>query len=540
MIDIPEDQIITKKQEIEMIDIPEDQIINSVPNKEMKQKKQETDDLSNDSTDYNIALTLYNMFEGTYTSVCFKEKWFWYMFDGAIWKESPAGCDLRNNINTDLYFHIHDLISKYCEMARKAMDKDEKDMYDNKVTWLIKLSKRVRQNSSKDAILKECAWFFKNADFFDRLDAQRNLIGFENGVYDLEKNEFRKSTSADMISLTTKYNYTAIINLCIRNEILDFFTSITSSIEMRDYLLTITAYMLNGNKRIEEFWILTGTGGNGKGVYAELNKTTFGNLYYSPDITIFTGKKNDSSKVSPEISKMKGKRFLMTSEPERDDKLQTGRLKLYTGGDSIQARDLYKGPIEFKPQFGAMIQTNGIPDLNSSDDGIGRRMRIVNLPFKFVENPHMAHEKKLDTTLKHKFESDVEYAQQFMILLLEYYNKNVKNVNKLYTPDEVMVKTNEYLTSQDGVGQYMNQTYEITNSDKDRVKSADLFQEFKHSEFCGDTNISNVKFTEQMISKGLTKKNFSSGTFWIKLKKKVVIQINDNDINDDINDDYIK
>ena len=109
-----------------------------------------------------------------------------------------------------------------------------------------------------------------------------------------------------------------------------------------------------------------------------------------------------------------------------------------------------------------------------------------------------------------------------MTLLLEYYNKNVKNVNKLYTPDEVMVKTNKYLTSQDGVGQFMNQTYEITNSDKDRVKSADLYQEFKHSEFCGDNNISNVKFTEQMITKGLTKKKFNDGIYWIKIKKKFV------------------
>jgi P4 family phage/plasmid primase-like protien len=505
-----------------------------------KKREHELNDLSNDSTDYNIALTLYNMFEGTYTSVCLNEKWFWYMFDGVIWRESPAGCDLRNNINTDLYFHILDLVKKYCDLSRKTELDNEKDMYDKKVISLTKLSKKVRQNSSKDAILKECAWFFKNADFFDRLDSQRNLIGFDNGVYDLEKSEFRKSTSTDMISLTTKYDYTDIINSYIRNEILDFFTSITSSIEMRDYLLTISAYMLTGDKRIEEFWILTGTGGNGKGVYAELQNKTYGNLYYSPDITILTGKKNDSAKVSPEIAKTKGKRFLMTSEPERDDKLQTGRLKLYTGGDSIQARDLYKGPTEFKPQFGIMLQTNGIPELNNFDGGIARRMRIVNLPFKFVENPHMAHEKQLDTTLKHKFESNVEYAQQFMILLLEYYNKNVKNVNKLYTPDEVMYKTNEYLKTQDAVGQFIVETYEITNSDKDRVKSADLYQEFKHSEFCGDTNISNVKFTEQMLSKGLTKKNFSSGAFWIKLKKKVVIQINDNDINDDINDDYIK
>jgi flavoprotein len=38
-----------------------------------------------------------------------------------------------------------------------------------------------------------------------------------------------------------------------------------------------------------------------------------------------------------------------------------------------------------------------------------------------------------------------------------------------------MFKTNEYLTSLDGVGQFINKTYDITNSDKDRVKSSDIY-----------------------------------------------------------------
>jgi putative DNA primase/helicase len=188
--------------------------------------------------------------------------------------------------------------------------------------------------------------------------------------------------------------------------------------------------MLIGDKRFEEFFILTGSGSNGKGVYSGLQKKTFGSLFYAPDITIFTQKKPYASKASPEIATLKGKRFLMTSEPERDDRLQTGRLKLFTGGNEIRARDLFKGNTEFVPQFTVMIQTNGIPELNTFDGGIARRTRIVNLSFKFVENPRMAHEKQLDTTLKHKFESNVEYAQQFMILLLEYYNEIVKNVDK--------------------------------------------------------------------------------------------------------------
>jgi hypothetical protein len=46
--------------------------------------------------------------------------------------------------------------------------------------------------------------------------------------------------------------------------------------------------------------------------------------------------------------------------------------------------------------------------VNNVDGGIARRMRICNLPFKFVENPYTAHEKQLDRTLKHQFVNNVE------------------------------------------------------------------------------------------------------------------------------------
>jgi hypothetical protein len=97
-----------------------------------------------------------------------------------------------------------------------------------------------------------------------------------------------------------------------------------------------------------------------------------------------------------------------------------------------------------------------------------------------------------------------------------------------------MKKTNAYLTSQDAVGQFIIETYDITNSDKDKVKSGDLYQEFKYSEFCGETSISNVKFTEQMIGKDMVKKRINDGLYWIMMKKKkVVCQINEDDADTD-------
>ena len=139
----------------------------------------------------------------------------------------------------------------------------------------------------------------------------------------------------------------------------------------------------------------------------------------------------------------------------------------------VQTRDLFKGNIEFVPQFAVFIQTNGIPELNSFDDGIAKRIRICNLPYKFVDNPVLSHEKQLDTTLKQKFDGDVRYAQQRMLLLLEYYKTSVKEVNKLHTPSEVMLKTNEYLRSQDAVGQFINEMFETSDCEEDKIKSSE-------------------------------------------------------------------
>jgi hypothetical protein len=58
--------------------------------------------------------------------------------------------------------------------------------------------------------------------------------------------------------------------------------------------------------------------------------------------------------------------------------------------------------------------------------------------------------------------------------------------------------------------------------------------DFKQSDFCCETSISNVKFTEQMIAKGMKKKKFTNGAYWIMMKRKVVSQINDDDDDDEL------
>lgn len=487
--------------------------------------------------DFGLAKILYEKFQDQYVCVSIQEKWKWYEFDGNRWKECPKGASLKNHINIYLYDVICKKISSIAAKCAHAED-EERNRLQTTIEKLNKIAKNIRSNGRKNAILDECALLFQKPfkDFYEKLDTKPELIGFENGVFDLDTNTFRKGIPEDMISMTTKYDYTNVIDDKIRENIMHFFTSICRNEEEKDYLLTVIAYGLHGTKHLEEFFVLTGTGGNGKGVAATLCKHAFGDYYYSPDISMFTCKKVDSSRACPELAKSKGKRMLLSTEPDVDGKLQVGRLKQYTGNDDIQARELYKDTIEFKPQFMLMLQTNGIPSLSNFDGGIARRLRIIELIYKFVENPRLNHEKKLDTTLKKKFDSDVRYHQQFMLILMEYYNENVKgNKNKLITPPHVLEKTQNYLKTQDAVGEFIREYFDITDNMADQILSSELFNIFKSSEYGRDCILEKNKFSEQLEGLGLSKTGQNNiprnkrGVFWVKLKEKQV-EIQDDDL----------
>ena len=44
-------------------------------------------------------------------------------------------------------------------------------------------------------------------DFTKKLDSNTNLIGFENGIYNLEKFEFRDGKQEDCVTLSVGYDY---------------------------------------------------------------------------------------------------------------------------------------------------------------------------------------------------------------------------------------------------------------------------------------------------------------------------------------------
>ncbi len=86
---------------------------------------------------------------------------------------------------------------------------------------------------------------------------------------------------------------------------------------------------------------------------------------------------------------------------------------------------------------------NELPTVKGEDMALWRRIRVVDFPSKFIENPQQIDEFKIDITLPNKIREEITWKQTFMNILIDYYYK------KIDEPDEVKVKTNEYKTEND-------------------------------------------------------------------------------------------
>ena len=197
-------------------------------------------------------------------------------------------------------------------------------------------------------------------------------------VYDFKQKSFRQSTQHDYITFSTGYDYIDYDESHSQiKEIYDFLSKIITNTKVREYLLKVLGKSLLGIPD-EKFYIWTGlSGANGKSTLVNFIEQTLGDYSTSVDVSLLTNKRANSSNASPDIIRLKGKRIFTFQEPEHDDKLRTGILKQYTGGDTIIARELFKAPVSFKLQGTMMMCCNDLPAVASIDGGTWRRIRVI-------------------------------------------------------------------------------------------------------------------------------------------------------------------
>jgi P4 family phage/plasmid primase-like protien len=413
-------------------------------------------------SDSTISQVLFHLLKNK--NYCSKDK-IWFEFKDHRWIES----ELITTYVSDEFVKYYQKIITYVKNSQE-ISKTEKNTSVKEIQKIIKL---LQSKNRKSNIIDEFGVRLRinNPKFLEILDTKPYIIGFDNGIYDLNEMKFRDGISSDMISMSCNYEFKAEYSKHKEN-LLTFLKEILPVDNDREYFLTYLSSCLIGLNICELFTILTGKGRNGKSKLIELIAFTMGDYIGRPKCKLLTGSRPDENSPEPGLLLLKKKRIIMVSEPEVGDKLNSGFIKFITGGDTEMLRKCHKNEMEtFKANFLTFLVCNDIPDIDNMDNAFTKRLRCINFPTEFVANPTLPHQKKIDETLQTKL---MLWKNDFMLLLLEYYNK-FKQGN-LTPPKNVLEWTNMY---KEEVDMYFNFLNDCTKEAETHVSNVQLYMVFQ-------------------------------------------------------------
>ena len=411
----------------------------------------------------------------------------WYQFKNHRWNELDDAIDLSKRLSDTKnggliyeYLSLNQYISsKVCDITSTMSNKQKQYEMENLKTITGIISK-LKITSFKKNVIQECKEMFHDNKFEEKLNSNRNLLGFNNGIYDLELCSFRDGLPEDYVTFSTNNNYYDFEDDDERLlEVKQFLTEVLPKDNIREYVMTMFGSFLTG-KTYEKFFIFTGKGGNGKSKLIELLENSMGDYSCALPVTLMTQKRARAEAADPAVARIVGKRFGCMQEPDKNEEIHVGFMKQLTGGDKLLARNLHCAPIEFKPQIKIVMCCNVLPAVSDNDDGTWRRIRVVEFISSFVDEPNsnIKYQYKIDLSLGDKLKGDGPWIEPFIFYALEYYKKYKQFGIK--EPAAVKKYTDEYKSESDLFTQFINEKIVLCqNENPDPLRLTDIYYCFQ-------------------------------------------------------------
>lgn len=473
----------------------------------------------NDLTEFSIASLYFNLFPKDYI---YNNTlgWFEYNQNNIL---VQRGKDIPLKLLQHLSVGLQELAMSY----RNSVNFDD-PQFKEKNDFIGKFHKTVGKTGFKKNCIIELSGLYNDDELINKLN-KVNLLAFNNCVYDIETNKYRRIMKEDYITLTTGYGLeitekngeiVPINDIKMKTKMKEIIKSIFENKEIEKFWFYSTSSCLFGNVK-ERFYIHSGRGGgNGKGLTQQIISNCLGKYYKQVSNNFLMGSVNTGN-ADPELAQTIGVRYVSVNEPDdtQNKKFNTPKLKELSGNNKISTRNLYGSSFEFLPQFTINISANEIPKMEKADGAIKRRLNIINYPFEFrdkekIINP--AIQKPINYELKEKFIQNADFIQAVIINLIHKAHKYRNTEFK--TPKTILEKVNEYCNNNNELYDWFDEVIEITNDKKDKISAGDLQDNYNMSKHCLK-KLRPVDFSKYMEQLGVEKSGRTAkGYFYLGIK----------------------
>jgi len=332
----------------------------------------------------------------------------------------------------------------------------------------------------------------------ESLDTNSYLLGVANGVINLRTGGLRVETKEEYITKQAPvvFNPAATCPRWLKflNQAMD------GDNDMINYLKRIVGYSLTGDTKEQVLFFLFGHGANGKSVFVTTIQDLLGDYaIQTPVSTLMTRGKGS---INNDIARMRGARFVATTETEEGSKFNESEIKLITGGDTITCRFLRQEFFEYRPEFKIWISGNHKP---VPGDGHGIWRRLILIPFEVIVD-EANQDKELHLKLKEELSGILNWAIEGC---LEWQEEGLK------TPQKILDAISEYKSEMDRVLTWMGECCDPKPIIGAEIKASELYSSYKLWAIeNGEWAMSQRIFSNKLSEKGYKKIRKGQGQFY--------------------------
>lgn len=410
-----------------------------------------------------------------------------YVWNGVHWKPSAKDI-LITLIQVELY------------SALEAYARSKWTAENTNPCKCIGAIKRLRNSRSTDGIIKSTCGLLMRKRPIDNIEWD-NIpfkIAFDNGVLNLTSGIFEEGKKEDYLTMTTGWSLPLEVNMCVDllrleedkrvTKLSKLYEKIQPNAEIRDILWQIMGSCLVG-RILENVFIWTGEGRNGKSVSTDLLKSVLGQFAYRGDDA--TIQRDNGSATNQAVANMRNKRLTLFAEPHEGCKLKTSILKDLTGSSETHARALYATNTSIRLTHKLLIECNGGVNYDKVDQAIEKRTIIVAFPSLFTtqqeidalppgtENIYLVNPKykSIEWQRKHRVAVLLKMIDGLRAMMAASNGQFI--LSKI--PEVMRAVKHEFLENSDEIGSWFFEAYQPTEEKGARVTMKDVFEQFLQS-----------------------------------------------------------
>jgi putative DNA primase/helicase len=368
------------------------------------------------------------------------------------------------------------------------------------------IEKHAMQSESirrRKAAVEGASWIPELNIKTEELDKDPFLLNVQNGTVDLRSGELVRHNQDDLITRIAEAEFDPDADCPMWKQFIREIMNYNT--ELIHFLQNAAGWSITGDTSEQTMFILFGSGANGKSTFLNTIMNLLGDYSIATPTETFMKKSGDQ--ISNDIARLRGTRFVTTTEAEHGRRISEPLIKQITGNDQMTARFLYGEFFNFTPTFKIFMATNHKPVIKGTDHGIWRRIKLI--PFTT-----RIEEEKQDKHLEEKLMREASGILNWLIEgAIRWCREGLK------TPNIIINATDEYRAEMDVIGNFIKER--CMQGSGMEIKARELFKCYQ--DWCGDHNehaVSERFFGLRLKEMGLDQNRNYDGRYWQGIQLK--------------------